>query len=171
MLKIKFYILLILISALFAAAQTTNTAPQGSQLDPTAYGVVLDTPATKNVTVKRDITYFTSPAGAQTIDVYTPPGSKKRPKAPGRYISQRHRRPARQQGQELGDLQFMAEAGGRPWDGRDIDGRRRRAHPGEPSRAIRFSGKGGGKAWDRCRPARCLRGIGKRHAIVHLSAR
>lgn len=82
MLKITFCIFLIVISALSAAAQTPNTAPPRSQLDPTVYGVVLDTPATKKVTVKTDITYFTSPAGAQTIDVYTPPGARAGEKLP-----------------------------------------------------------------------------------------
>jgi tetratricopeptide (TPR) repeat protein len=82
MLNIKFCILFITIFALAAAAQTTNTNNQRSPLDPGVWGVVYDTPATKNVTVKRDITYFTSPAGAQTIDVYTPPGIKSGQKLP-----------------------------------------------------------------------------------------
>ena len=58
--NIKFYILFIAIFALNAAAQTTNTNNQRSPLDPAVWGVVYDTPATKNVTVKRDITYFTA---------------------------------------------------------------------------------------------------------------
>ena len=79
MFNIKFCILIVLISALATLAQT-NT--QRSPLDPANWGVVLDHPAAKNVTVKRDITYFTSPAGAQTIDIYTPPGAKAGEKLP-----------------------------------------------------------------------------------------
>jgi pentatricopeptide repeat protein len=82
MFNIKFYILFITIFAITVSAQTTNTSNQRSPLDPGVWGVVYDTPATKNVTVKRDITYFTSPAGAQTIDIYMPPGVKSGQKLP-----------------------------------------------------------------------------------------
>jgi tetratricopeptide (TPR) repeat protein len=79
MLKIKFCILIIFIISSFAFAQT-NT--QRSPLDPANWGVILDHPAVKNVTVKRDVTYLTTPAGAQTIDIYTPPGAKAGEKLP-----------------------------------------------------------------------------------------
>lgn len=74
MFKLRFCILIIFISTLGASGQTAN--PQRSQLDPAFWGVILDDPATKNVTVKRDVTYMTTAAGAQTIDIYTPPGAK-----------------------------------------------------------------------------------------------
>lgn len=62
---------------IFAQAQQSS-----SPLDPTVWGVVLDTPAAKNVTVKKGITYLTTPAGAQNIDVYIPPGAKPGDKLP-----------------------------------------------------------------------------------------
>ena len=78
MFKVIFAILLITISGLTILGQND----QRSQLDPANWGVILDHPAAKNVTVKRDVTYYTSPAGAQTIDIYTPPGSKAGDKYP-----------------------------------------------------------------------------------------
>lgn len=79
MFNFKFFIPIILVSVLAAAAQTT---PQRSQLDPAFWGVVLDDPVMKNVTVKRDITYLNTAAGDQTIDIYTPPGAKAGDKLP-----------------------------------------------------------------------------------------
>lgn len=60
----------------------TATPSERSQLDPGVWGVIYDIPATKRVTVKRDITYFTSPAGAQNIDVYSPLDAKAGAKLP-----------------------------------------------------------------------------------------
>ncbi|MEO6391275.1 MAG: tetratricopeptide repeat protein [Pyrinomonadaceae bacterium] len=63
---------------LLAVAVAGQTAPPSdrSLLDPGVWGVIYDVPATKRVTVKRDIIYFTSPAGAQTVDIYSPPDAK-----------------------------------------------------------------------------------------------
>jgi tetratricopeptide (TPR) repeat protein len=62
-----------------AAAQTNSPR---SPLDSDAWGVVLDIPATRRVAVKPDVTYFTSPAGAQAIDIYSPTGVKKDARLP-----------------------------------------------------------------------------------------
>ena len=77
---IRTFILIALLSV--TAAGQTIPAPERSQLDPAFWGVIYDLPATKRVTVKRDVTYFTSPAGAQTVDVYTPPDAKAGAKLP-----------------------------------------------------------------------------------------
>jgi dienelactone hydrolase len=47
-----------------------------SELNATRYGVVLDHPATRNVTVHENVPYLTTPAGRQDLDIYLPPGLK-----------------------------------------------------------------------------------------------
>lgn len=60
----------------------SGPASERSQLDPGVWGVIYDVPATKRVTVKRDISYFASPAGAQTVDIYSPPDAQAGAKLP-----------------------------------------------------------------------------------------
>ena len=48
--------------------------PRPSELDVTRYGVVLDHPGTRSVTVREGVVYLTTPAGPQAIDVYQPVG-------------------------------------------------------------------------------------------------
>lgn len=75
-------VILIIVLAVTAAAQPrTSTERLRSPLDADTWGVVLDIPATKKVAVT-NATYYTSPAGAQTIDIYAPPGTKKGAKIP-----------------------------------------------------------------------------------------
>lgn len=81
MLRIQLVLFTLIAFAPMVAAQTTP-ARKPSPLDPTVWGVVYDTPATKQVTVRSDVTYFTTEAGAQTIDIYTPPGAKANAKLP-----------------------------------------------------------------------------------------
>src|SRR5512145_1081695 len=47
--------------------------PRPSELDVTRFGVVLDHPDTRLVTVREDITYMTTTAGRQDVDIYLPP--------------------------------------------------------------------------------------------------
>jgi tetratricopeptide (TPR) repeat protein len=47
--------------------------PRPSELDVTRFGVVLDHPDTRRVSVREDIPYLTTPAGRQDLDIYLPP--------------------------------------------------------------------------------------------------
>ncbi len=58
-----------LLASVFVTAQT-------SELSPTRWGVVLDSPATKNVTVKKDVTYLKDARSTLGIDIYAPPDLK-----------------------------------------------------------------------------------------------
>ncbi len=58
----------------FLASSLAAQGPRPSELDVTRFGVVLDHPDTRRVTVREDITYLTTPAGRQDIDIYLPPG-------------------------------------------------------------------------------------------------
>ncbi|HKP29199.1 MAG TPA: tetratricopeptide repeat protein [Gemmatimonadales bacterium] len=51
-------------------------AQSRSQLDITRYGVVLDHPDVPRVTVHEGVTYLTTAAGPQNLDIYLPPGLK-----------------------------------------------------------------------------------------------
>ena len=55
------------------ASSALAQGPRPSDLDVTRFGVVLDHPDTRRVTVKEDITYMTTPAGRQDVDIYLPP--------------------------------------------------------------------------------------------------
>src|SRR5262245_11903796 len=75
----RYFILLILLVCGSVAAQAPR---EKSPLDPTVWGVVYDIPATKNVTVNRDVTYLTTEAGVQTVDIFTPPAARPNTKLP-----------------------------------------------------------------------------------------
>jgi tetratricopeptide (TPR) repeat protein len=57
-------------------AGTAAAQPSRSQLDVTRFGVVLDHPDVPRVTVHENITYLTTAAGKQDLDIYLPPGLK-----------------------------------------------------------------------------------------------
>ena len=64
------------ILSLSAAAQST------SELNPTVWGVVLESAAMKNVQVKKDVTYLKDDRSMLGIDIYTPPEMKPGEKRP-----------------------------------------------------------------------------------------
>lgn len=66
----------VIILAATAAAQST------SDLSPTRWGVVLDSPETKLVTVKKDVVYRKDERSTLGVDIYSPPGSKAGAKRP-----------------------------------------------------------------------------------------
>ena len=68
-------ILSIVVLSVAAAAQT-------SELSPTKWGVVLDSPAMKNVSVIKDVTYMKDDRLALGIDIYRPAGAKANDKMP-----------------------------------------------------------------------------------------
>src|SRR5690606_4098732 len=47
-----------------------------SELSPTHWGVVLDSPAMKDVTLKKDVTYLKDERSTLAADIYLPPGMK-----------------------------------------------------------------------------------------------
>ena len=57
-------------------------ASQPSPIDPLSYGVVLDDPAMKKVTIKKDVTYLEDAKGRLNIDIYSPPGLKPNERRP-----------------------------------------------------------------------------------------
>jgi tetratricopeptide (TPR) repeat protein len=57
-----------------------NAAP--SQLNPTRWGVVLETPEMKNVVIKKDVVYMKDDRSTLSIDIYTPPRMKSGEKRP-----------------------------------------------------------------------------------------
>lgn len=59
-------------------AQNSQTSP----LNPTNWGVVYDIPATKNVKVKTDVTYFKDDRSNLAVDIYLPPDLKTGEKRP-----------------------------------------------------------------------------------------
>lgn len=67
---------------IFSAGCFAQTAPQRSPLDPAYWGVVYDVPATKNVSVKKDVIYMRSGERDLAIDIYMPPGAKVSDKLP-----------------------------------------------------------------------------------------
>jgi dienelactone hydrolase len=68
---------LLAISPAPAAAQSPT-----SELDVTRFGVVLEHPDTRRVTVHKDVAYMTTPAGRQDLDIFLPPGLKAGEKRP-----------------------------------------------------------------------------------------
>lgn len=80
MFRNKFAFLLIFVLSV-ANLSAQNSQPQ-SPINPTAWGVVYDVPATKNVKVKKDVTYLKSGSRNLNIDVYTPPDAKAGEKRP-----------------------------------------------------------------------------------------
>ena len=74
----------LLLSVIYAAANPQEMHAQTSELSPAYWGVVLDSPAVKNVTVAKDVTYFKDDRATLGIDIYSPPGKRsgeKRPRA------------------------------------------------------------------------------------------
>lgn len=70
----------VFLSAIGSPAQPQQQ--QQSPLNPTVWGVVYDVPATKDVKVKKDVTYLKSGSRNLNIDVYTPPDFKAGEKRP-----------------------------------------------------------------------------------------
>jgi hypothetical protein len=60
----------------------SQSANQPSAIDQLSYGVVLDNPGTKNVTIKKDISYLEDSKGKLHIDIYSPPNLKAADKRP-----------------------------------------------------------------------------------------
>ena len=54
----------------------SSQSAQTSEISPTRWGVVLDSPATKNVTVKKDIAYLKDDRSTLGIDIYSPKNAK-----------------------------------------------------------------------------------------------
>lgn len=73
-------IVFLILSLTFAAGAVA--AQPSSELIPTRWGVVLDSPAMKNVVVKKDVTYLKDDRSTLGIDIYTPPGMKSGEKLP-----------------------------------------------------------------------------------------
>ena len=71
-----------LIALLVTVLAPTILTAQTSELSPTRWGVVLDSPETKNVVVKKDVTYFKGERSTLGIDIYSPPGMKPGEKRP-----------------------------------------------------------------------------------------
>ena len=59
-----------------------SASAQTSELSPARWGVVLDSPATKKVTVAKDVTYFKDERSTLGVDIYSPPGAKASDKLP-----------------------------------------------------------------------------------------
>jgi tetratricopeptide (TPR) repeat protein len=57
-------------------------AAQTSELNPTRWGVVLDSPQMKNVSLKKDVTYLKDERGTLSIDIYSPTAAKQGEKRP-----------------------------------------------------------------------------------------
>ena len=70
-----------LVALVLLAASASAQSPR-SQLDITRYGVVLDHPDVPRVTVHEGVTYLTTAAGPQNLDIYLPPGLKAGEKRP-----------------------------------------------------------------------------------------
>jgi len=64
---------------LFTAA-AFPVAAQTSEINPTRWGVVLESPQMKNVTLKKDVTYLKDVRGTLGIDIYSPAGMRKEEK-------------------------------------------------------------------------------------------
>jgi tetratricopeptide (TPR) repeat protein len=60
----------------------TATAQSTSELSPTKWSVVLDSPEMKKVTVKKDVVYLKDERSTLGMDIYAPPGSKAGEKRP-----------------------------------------------------------------------------------------
>lgn len=63
-----------LLALALVATTATAQGPRPSALDVTGFGVVLDHPDTRRVTVHEGVAYLTTPAGRQDLDIYLPPG-------------------------------------------------------------------------------------------------
>lgn len=72
--KVWKFVLLIALAAPVAA--------QTSEISPTRWGVVLDSPQMKGVGLKKDVTYLKDGRGTLAIDIYSPPGAKQGEKLP-----------------------------------------------------------------------------------------
>jgi len=72
----------VLIGILIALAFVSMGWAQTSELSPTRWGVVLDSPEAKKVTVKKDVTYLKDDRSTLGIDIYSPPGMKAGEKRP-----------------------------------------------------------------------------------------
>ena len=57
-------------------------AAQTSELNPTRWGVVLDSPQMKNVSLKKDVTYLKDERGTLGIDIYSPAAARQGEKRP-----------------------------------------------------------------------------------------
>ena len=73
--------LLVLVFTFSLNLSAQNNEPV-SPLNPTVWGVVYDVPATKNVTVKKDVTFMKSGERNLSIDIYTPQNAKANEKFP-----------------------------------------------------------------------------------------
>ena len=67
---------------LIAVTHVAAAQSSGGALDIRRYGVVLDHPDAPRVTVHEGVTYLTTPAGKQNLDIYLPPGIKTGEKRP-----------------------------------------------------------------------------------------
>jgi tetratricopeptide (TPR) repeat protein len=80
--RVTFLVLLICVSGSFVCIGQNAGQAERSPLDPTVWGVVYDTPETKLVTVKRDVTYLKDARVELKLDIYLPPGAKAGEKRP-----------------------------------------------------------------------------------------
>lgn len=71
-----------LIVILITLASVSISWAQTSELSPTRWGVVLDSPATRNVTVRKDVTYLKDARSTLGVDIYAPPDLKPGEKRP-----------------------------------------------------------------------------------------
>lgn len=76
---IRILLILLLGSAFGSVAQTNELF---SPFDARHWGVVLENPNTKNVVIKRDVTYLNDGKGSLHIDIYMPPGIQATEKRP-----------------------------------------------------------------------------------------
>jgi len=65
---------MVLLALVLLATTAAAQGPRPSALDVTGFGVVLDHPDTRRVTVHEGVAYLTTPAGRQDLDIYLPPG-------------------------------------------------------------------------------------------------
>ena len=70
------YPALIILAALFVLPAAAQNAGTRSPLDPTVWGLIYDTPATKTVKVNNDITFFKDDRSELKLDIYSPPEAK-----------------------------------------------------------------------------------------------
>jgi acetyl esterase/lipase len=67
---------------LFLLIAIASTPAQTSELSPTKWGVVLDSPAAKNVNVGKDVIYFKDDRSTLGVDIYSPAGKRAGEKRP-----------------------------------------------------------------------------------------
>jgi tetratricopeptide (TPR) repeat protein len=80
--KSKLWMFVLSSSVFVLAAAVVDAQTQVSEIDPTRWGVVLDSPAMKNVTVKKDITYLKDEKSTLAVDIYLPADAKAAEKRP-----------------------------------------------------------------------------------------